>query len=119
MVMVWEKAVNKTSQVATLWVISGVLWLGSLAALVYFAMPVLELPVLAVPVGLLLAAAGVSLLALNRSQRHADDAFREVSRVKRTLQESHLRIDRDAAFGDACFCLIERGLHEFVHVGLL
>ncbi|MEX0624523.1 sensor histidine kinase [Saccharospirillum sp.] len=85
---------NKSSQVATLWVISGVLWLGSLVALVYFAMPVLEIPVLALPVGLLLAAAGVSLLALNRSQHHAEEASREVSRIKRTLQESHLKIER-------------------------
>lgn len=92
--VVWENAVNKTSQVATLWVLSGVLWLGSLAALVYFVMPVLELSVLALPVGLLLAAAGVSLLALNRSQHHAEEASREVSRIKRTLQESHLKIER-------------------------
>lgn len=85
---------NKTSQVASLWAVSGLLWLVSLVALVYLAMPVLEVSVLAALVGLLLVTAGVSLLALNRSRHHADESSREVSRIKRTLQESHLQIER-------------------------
>lgn len=85
---------NKSSQVATFWVISGVLWLASLAALVYFTQSMLELSALSGLVALWVLAAGVSFLALNRSQRQADEAFREVSRVKRTLQESHLKIER-------------------------
>jgi signal transduction histidine kinase len=92
--LVWENAVNKSSQVATFWVISGLFWLASLAGLVYFTLGLLETTILAGLVAIWVVAAGFSLLTLNRSQNQADEAFREVSKVKRTLQESHLRIER-------------------------
>lgn len=84
----------KTSQMASLLVLSIVLWLASMAAVPYFGLEVLPLWQMAAIMGLILLSAVVSLLALNYAQHRADRAFRELSRVRRSLQESHLQIER-------------------------
>ena len=84
----------KSSHLATLLVVSLILWLASLAGIVVFgreALPVRDLAILIVLVGV---AGLMSVFALNRAQQRSNEAFRETSRVKRSLQESHLKIER-------------------------
>lgn len=84
----------KNSQLATLLGVSLILWLASLAGLVYCGRSALPVQALTVEIVLVGLAGVVSVLVLNRSQQRANLAYRDLSRVKRSLQESHLEIER-------------------------
>lgn len=84
----------KPSQLATLIVLSVLLWLASLTVIVLIGWEALALWQVGAIGGAVLVAGLVSFIALNLSQGRADQAYREMSRVKRSLQESHLKIER-------------------------
>lgn len=84
----------KSSHLATLLVISLILWLASLAGLVLFGREALAVRDLTILIALIGAAGVVSIWALNQAQHRSNEAYREMSRLKRTLQESHLKIER-------------------------
>ncbi len=84
----------KSSHLATLLILSLALWLASLVGIVLLGREVLEVRELAILLALVGLAGVVSVFALNRGQQRANEAFREMSRVKRSLQESHLKIER-------------------------
>ncbi|MHA7880039.1 MAG: sensor histidine kinase [Saccharospirillum sp.] len=84
----------KPSQLATLIVLSVLLWLASLTVIVLIGWDALEPWQLGAIGAAVLVAGLVGFATLNLSQSRADQAYREMSRVKRSLQESHLKIER-------------------------
>lgn len=84
----------KSTQLATLVALSVVLWVASLAGVPYFGLQALPSGEIGVLMGVIALAALASLLTLHQSQRRADHAFKELSRVRRSLQEGHLEIER-------------------------
>lgn len=84
----------KTTLLATLVALSVVLWVASLAGIPYFGLQALPPVEIGILMGLIALAALVSLLTLYLSQSRADHAFKELSRVRRSLQEGHLEIER-------------------------
>lgn len=84
----------KPSHLATLIVLSVLLWLVSLTVIVLIGWDALELWQTGAIGGAVLLAGVVAFITVNLSQNRADQAYREMSRIKRSLQESHLKIER-------------------------
>lgn len=84
----------QTSQYAIFLVVSVILWLASLASVPFFGREVLALLDMAAIMAAMAAAGAMTLVTLNRGQQRVVDAYKELSRVRRSLQESHLEIDR-------------------------
>ena len=84
----------RASQYAILWVVTLILWGASLAGLLFFGLNALDTQSLLILLGLVALAGGASLTALNQCQNRVTEAYKELSRVRRSLQESHLEIDR-------------------------
>ncbi|MCH8529466.1 MAG: hypothetical protein LAT65_01315 [Saccharospirillum sp.] len=84
----------KPSQLATLIVLSVLLWLVSLTVIVLIGWEALALWQTGAIGGAVVLAGVVVFITLNLSQGRADQAYRDMSRVKRSLQESHLKIER-------------------------
>ncbi len=85
---------NYRSRLKQYVVVSVVLWLLALSLVGYLTFQSLMLPLWVGLIVLLIAAAAVSLMAINQSQLHVAEVNKQHSRTKRLVQEHQLKIDR-------------------------